>query len=188
MLPTMRDNDSLITEIAGSFSGQGFTEVLVSIPYKAPFESFRKIFIVSVSGNKFEFQNWFNKDCTSFWKTDLDNDGIDEIAVLYEGKTAERLHYKIFEIISLKGGRPEVVYERYSERGDEPDNFEHSKIGDTLSIWANTILIDGDHDGITEMAEVIACSTIKEIVSADSVTPMMHLDTLTITFQLRNGI
>jgi hypothetical protein len=183
MLPTMRDNDSLITEITGSFTGKGLTEVLISVPYKSPFESFRKIFIVSISGGKFEFQDWFNKDCTSFSKTDLDNDGINEIAIQYEGNMAERLHYKIFEIISLKGGRPEVVYERYSERGDKLNNFfEDSKMGDTLSIWANIILVDRDHDGITEMAEAIECTTIQEIVSADSVTSVMHLDTLAIRF------
>jgi hypothetical protein len=179
----MHDGESQITQTIGPFTEKDSTEILISVPFKSTYESFTKLFIVSVTGNQPEFQNWFNKDCTAFSKTDLHNDGINEIVTQHEGTISGSLHYKIYEILSLKGGKPKVIYERYSETGNEPANFEHSQIGDTLSIWFDNDLIDRDQDGIPEMMETIRCSTISEIVSADSVKSSIHLDTLIFNFK-----
>jgi hypothetical protein len=179
----MHDGESHITQTIGPFTEKDSTEILVSVPFKSAYESFSKLFIVSVIGNQFEFQEWFNKDCTAFSKVDLHNDGINEIITQHEGTISGTLHYKIYEILSLRGGKPKVIYQRYSETGNEPANFGHSQIGDTLSIWFNNNLIDRDQDGIPEMMETIQCFTISEIVSADSVKSSMHLDTLTFNFK-----
>jgi hypothetical protein len=178
----LHDPDQPITEIAGSFSAKDSREVLVSVPYKAYFGNFSKLFLARAVENRFEPQAWLNEDCTAFSKIDLENDGLDELLIESQGIISKKLHYKIFKLLSLKGEQSKLIYERYSHQENPPYDYSDAAVGDTVSIWVDYKLIDIDNDKILELREVVTCSTIRELLSADSVTTTLHQDTLWLMF------
>jgi hypothetical protein len=179
---SMHDPNNPITEKLGSFTAPGSKEVLVAVPYISPTVSFTKLFLARMGKNRFELLGWFNKECTKFSITDIENDGIQEIIAEYHDVYPGNLRYKIYEIISLARGHPKVLYEKYSEDATKVRNPRHRDPGDTLSIWTENSLIDLDKDNILEMVEIVQCIKIDELISGQSPRLSSKIDTLVVKF------
>ena len=176
------DTSRTITEKLGPFTGLGFKEVLVSVPYRSRIGSFSKLFVVRIVDKEFEFLKEINIDCTKFSTIDIDNNGVYEIVTEYEAIYPGNLHYKIYEIISLANGHSEIVYQKYSEDGTKADNIHQRVAGDTVTTWITNSLIDLDKDSVLEMMEITERIKIEEYVSEDNIRFSKKIDTLIVRF------
>lgn len=148
--------DERIWPIQASFTGPKKQECLFVCPLATDAE-FNDLFMLLYTASEngyYEPTGWYRDGSSSVDTIDVDRDGVAEI-IVQGATTIDHIHYYFYKILSLAGGKENVMYSCDSFDSNDAGNWNKRKPGEAIDKELTIEYKDLDNDGKLEIVETL---------------------------------